>query len=77
MLTGIVSFAVSFALLHLVLPVSVGMASAPELLVSLFFAALIAMLAMAITTAVLARKLRVDNRRMRVAINNMSQGLCM
>ncbi len=35
------------------------------------------MLAMAITTAVLARKLRVDNRRMRVAINNMSQGLCM
>ncbi len=35
------------------------------------------MVAMAITTALLARKLRVDNQRMRVAINNMSQGLCM
>ncbi|MGA9193481.1 MAG: PAS-domain containing protein, partial [Pseudolabrys sp.] len=77
MLTGVDSFAVSFALLHFVLPVSVWVASAPELMVSLFFAALIAMLAMAIATAFHTRKLRVDNLRMRVAINNMSQGLCM
>jgi len=77
MLTGVVSFAVNFALLHFVLPASAWVASGPDLMVSLFFAALIAMLVMAITTAVLARELRVDNRRMRVAINNMSQGLCM
>ena len=77
MLTGFVSFAVSFALLHFVLPASAWVASGPDLMVSLFFAALVAMLVMAITTVVLARKLRVDNRRMRVAINNMSQGLCM
>ena len=35
------------------------------------------MLSMAILTSVLARKLWLDNLRMRVAINNMSQGLCM
>ena len=32
---------------------------------------------MALTLAVLSRMLRRDNLRMRVAINNMSQGLCM
>jgi PAS domain-containing protein len=32
---------------------------------------------MALTLAVLSRMLRMDNLRMRVAINNMSQGLCM
>jgi methyl-accepting chemotaxis protein len=46
-------------------------------MVSLFLAALIALLAMATAMALLARKLHVDNLRMRVAINNMSQGLCM
>ena len=32
---------------------------------------------MALTLVVLSRMLRTDNLRMRVAINNMSQGLCM
>ena len=77
MLAGSASFAVSFVLFHFALPVGAWVASAPEPIVSLFFAAVVALLAMAITTAMLARKLRVDSLRMRVAINNMSQGLCM
>ena len=74
-LAGFASFAVSFALLHFVLPVPVTSISEP--VASLFFAAVVGLLVMAITTAIFARKLRVDNLRMRVAINNMSQGLCM
>jgi methyl-accepting chemotaxis protein len=77
MLTGVISFAVSFALFHFVLPVDAWVGSAPKLIVSLFFSALVAMLTIASMTSVFARKLRVDNLRMRVAINNMSQGLCM
>ncbi len=76
-LIGGISFAVSYPLFHFVLPVGAWVSAAPESIVSLFFAAIIAMLAMAIAAAFLARKLRLDNLRMRVAINNMSQGLCM
>ena len=76
-LIGGISFAVSYPLLHFVLPVGAWVSAAPESIVSLFLAAFIAMLAMAIAAAFLARKLRLDNLRMRVAINNMSQGLCM
>ncbi|MGC1573296.1 MAG: PAS-domain containing protein, partial [Pseudolabrys sp.] len=50
---------------------------APESTVSFSLAALVAVVAMTTTAAFLARKLRLDNLRMRVAINNMSQGLCM
>ena len=35
------------------------------------------MLAMALVGATLARRMQVHNRRMRVALDNMSQGLCM
>jgi len=76
-LTGSASFAVSFAILHYALPIGTWTASAPEPVISFFLAALIALAAMSVTTALLARKLRMDNQRMRVAINNMSQGLCM
>jgi len=76
-LTGSTGFAVSFAILHFVLPMGAWVASAPESVVSLFFAALVALVSMAITMVLLARKLRTENQRMRVAINNMSQGLCM
>jgi methyl-accepting chemotaxis protein len=77
MVTGGASFAVSFVLFHFVLPVSPWAAFVPESMISLFLAALVALLAMAAAMALLARKLHVDNLRMRVAINNMSQGLCM
>ena len=76
-LTGSASFVVSFAILHYVLPIGGWIASTPESVVSFFFATLIALAAMCVTTVLLARKLRMDNQRMRVAINNMSQGLCM
>ncbi len=76
-LTGCLSFAGSFLLFHFALPAGGWAASAPEPLVSSFFAAIVALLAMAITVAVLGRRVRTDNLRMRVAINNMSQGLCM
>jgi hypothetical protein len=54
-----------------------GLGNTVRGLASLFFSALIAMLTMAILASVLGRKLHLDNLRMRAAINNMSQGLCM
>jgi PAS domain-containing protein len=77
MVAGTTSFAVGYILLHFVLPVGAWVTSVPEPMVSAFAAGLVAILAMAATVAVLARKLHVYNLRMRVAINNMSQGLCM
>ncbi|HET7911748.1 MAG TPA: PAS-domain containing protein [Pseudolabrys sp.] len=75
MRAGGASFAVSYALLHYVVPVARWGAPAP--VVSFFLSAIIALLAMAATLAALSRMLRTDNQRMRIAINNMSQGLCM
>ena len=77
MLTGSIAFAVSYSLFHFVLPVGTWVSVAPESTVSFSLAALVAVVAMTTTAAFLARKLRLDNLRMRVAINNMSQGLCM
>ncbi|HEU5445071.1 MAG TPA: PAS-domain containing protein, partial [Pseudolabrys sp.] len=76
-LAGGASFAVSYALFHYAFPVSRWVATAPAPLASLVLSAIVAFLAMALTLAVLSRMLRTDNQRMRVAINNMSQGLCM
>lgn len=76
MLAGGASFAVSYALLHYVFPVS-NWVTTPAALTPLVLSAIVAFLAMALTLAVLSRMLRTDNQRMRVAINNMSQGLCM
>jgi len=69
-LVGLVVFPASFALFHYAGPVGVVGLSA-------FFAALAAVLAMTLAGAVLARRMQLRNRRMRVALNNMSQGLCM
>ena len=77
MLTGSIAVAVSYTLFHFVLPVGTWVSVAPEPTASFSFAALVAVLAMTTTAAFLARKMRLDNLRMRVAINNMSQGLCM
>jgi methyl-accepting chemotaxis protein len=51
--------------------------SAGTFVVAGFYAALATMLAMALVGAALARRIQVLNRRMRVALNNMSQALCM
>ncbi|HTM75983.1 MAG TPA: PAS-domain containing protein [Pseudolabrys sp.] len=77
MLAGGASFAVSYALLHYVFSVSNWAVTTPAALTPLVLSAIIAFLAMALTLAVLSRMLRTDNQRMRVAINNMAQGLCM
>jgi methyl-accepting chemotaxis protein len=76
-LTGGLCFVLSFALFHYVLPVATWVASAPELLASAFFAAMVTALAMALAEAFLTQRMHMQNVRMRVALNNMSQGLCM
>src|SRR5664279_2379381 len=76
-LIGCVCFPASFALFHYVVPPGAWAATAPELLVSAFCAGLTTVLAMLLAGVVVTRRMQVDNVRMRVAINNMSQGLCM
>ncbi len=76
-LIGGVSFAVSYALFHFILPVGAWVSAAPEPVVSFFLAAIVGILSLAVTAGLRARGLRIANQRMRVAINNMSQGLCM
>ena len=77
MLAGGASFAVSYAVLHYIFPVGRWVTTTAPPVASLFLSAIVAFLAMALTLAVLSRMLRTNNLRMRVAINNMSQGLCM
>jgi PAS domain-containing protein len=48
-----------------------------ETAVSLFLSVVVATLTAALVASLLSRNLRLENRRMRGAINNMSQGLCM
>jgi methyl-accepting chemotaxis protein len=67
-LIGAACFAVSFTLFAIVLPV---------LAVAAICAGLTSLLAMALAAMGLARGLQVHNARMRVALDNMSQGLCM
>ena len=76
-MAGGASFAVSYALLHFIFPADRWLTFVSGSVGSFFPAAVVALLVMALTLALLARKLRADNIRMRVAINNMSQGLCM
>src|SRR5665811_1076335 len=76
-LIGCVCFPASFALFHFVVPLGAWVAAAPELLVSALCAGLTTVLAMLIAGILITRRMQIDNIRMRVAINNMSQGLCM
>ena len=76
-LIGCVCFPASLALYHYVVPLGAWVAAAPELPVSAFGAGLTTLLAMLAAAIGTTQRMHVDNRRMRVAINNMSQGLCM
>jgi methyl-accepting chemotaxis protein len=76
-LIGCAFFAASYVLFHFVLPASTLATSMPEPLASALIAMLTASLAMLFAGAVLTRRMQMSNTRMRVAINNMSQGLCM
>jgi len=73
---GCACFAGSFALFHYVVPVGgfIGAASAPA---AVFAAALTSVVGMTIAIVVRGQALQVRNLRMRVALDNMSQGLCM
>ncbi len=75
-LSGCVCFPASFALFHFVVPLGAWAASDPELMVSAA-AGLTTLLAMLVAAIGVSRRMQLDNLRMRVAINNMSQGLCM
>jgi methyl-accepting chemotaxis protein len=76
-LIGGVGFPLSFLLFYFVVPVGAWAATAPTVMVSAFCAALTTVLAMLVAGIVLTRRTQVNNVRMKVAINNMSQGLCM
>jgi methyl-accepting chemotaxis protein len=76
-LVGCVFFALSFALFHYLVPVAGWIISAREPVASGFAAALAAMAAMAAAIMMRGRTLHFHNLRMRVALDNMSQGLCM
>jgi len=76
-LVGAVCFAASFALFHFAAPFPALTAAAPELPVSAICAGTVSVLAMLIAALRIVRRMRADNQRMAVAINNMSQGLCM
>jgi methyl-accepting chemotaxis protein len=74
---GCAVFATSYILFHFMLPVRVWTAAMPEPVASASFAFLAAACAMLVAALIVIRRLQVNNKRMRVAINNMSQGLCM
>src|SRR4029077_13791195 len=70
--TGCAGFAVSFALFHYFAPAApwIGLANAPA-------TALTAVAAMGAAILINAQGLQAHNQRMRIALDNMSQGLCM
>jgi methyl-accepting chemotaxis protein len=75
--TGCVCFPVSFALFHYAVPVTDFIGAASEPVAAGIAAALVSLVAMAAAVMVRAQALQVHNLRMRVALDNMSQGLCM
>jgi len=76
-LVGCAVFLVGFALLHYAVPFGTWVGAAPESLLSALGAGLLSALAMLIASVIVIRRMQVDNARMGIAINNMSQGLCM
>ena len=77
-LVGVSTFASCYLILHYLFPPGRGwIAPLSPQIVTVALPTLAGMLAMAMTLAWRAVKLRSENLRMRVAINNMSQGLCM
>jgi methyl-accepting chemotaxis protein len=75
--TGCICFPASFAIFETMVPASAWAIDAPSFVISGVAAALATFLAMALIGALLAHRIQVQNQRMRVALNNMSQGLCM
>ena len=76
-LTGIGCFPASYLVFHYLLPLRDWVASVPEPLTSGFFAVIASIVVMTFVAVFLAQELQVDNLRIHVALDNMSQGLCM
>jgi methyl-accepting chemotaxis protein len=74
---GVLCFPASFALFYFFTPMSVRLALPSPFMASLWCAGLASLLAGALAAGLQMRRMRLDNRRMRVALDNMSQGLCM
>ena len=72
---GFVAFAATFAAIQYFGPVTAWANALPPAVVSLSAAAAVALLTMAATAMGSTHRLRLENRRMRVALNTMSQGL--
>jgi len=68
-LIGVLCFIATFALLYAFW--------LPDALACGLYAALGSLVTMVLSAAMAARRLRIENRRIRVAIDNMSEGLCM
>jgi methyl-accepting chemotaxis protein len=76
-LIGLICFPASFTLFHYVLPVAGWRTASPMPIMSAFLAGLITLVAVVLAAVVVARRLRFNNKRMHIALDNMSQGLCM
>ena len=74
---GLAVFAAAFALFRYVTPVTAWAEVTSPMAASISAGALAALLAMTLAAAISARRLKLHNERMRIALNNMSQGLCM
>jgi methyl-accepting chemotaxis protein len=77
LLTGIVCFPACFALFYFVLPAAGWFAEASASTAAFVCAALLSIPAVLVAGAAGAWRLHGHNRRMRIALDNMSQGLCM
>jgi methyl-accepting chemotaxis protein len=76
-LSGLAAFAMSYLLFQYVTPVAGYFATLPPGVASLLCAAIVAVVAATCTMLILTRWLRVYNLRTRIALDAMSQGLCM
>ncbi len=76
-LAGVIVLPVSYALYHYVVPLGAWSGVTPTPLLCAAFAFITAILAMTAMLALLGRRMQLHNKRMRVALDNMSQGLCM
>lgn len=76
-LTGAICFPLFMALLHFALPAAAWLAGMSGLMAEALLAGMPTLMAMIATLAVRTQRLRRYNRRMGVALDNMTQGLCM
>jgi methyl-accepting chemotaxis protein len=76
-LIGCGFFPAAFAFFYFFVPVDGSQSPIPDWLTSALFAALTTVIAMLPASLALTRRLQIYNRRARVALDNMAQGLCM